>query len=239
MTIRFPASLKVIGRSIVDWWDSWLDMVLVTMLWFLAQLTIVLGPPATFGYYYVVQRMLNGEALGARGLIQGARKYFGKSWIWGGINLVSLLVLGFNFQFYGTIKAAWGLYLQVAIGMVIFLYVLTTFYGLAYFMALEQPSLRIALKNGFLTTMAAPFYSLILFVFILLVGASSFLLILPLILGLPGLIPITGYRAMEDRLIAFGLRKREKTPKEIESEQGGRIFVPGREDDTEPSQDAK
>lgn len=234
MTLRFPASFKVIGRSAVDWWDSWIDMVVITLLWFVAQLTVILGPPATFGYYYVIQQMLNGESLGARGLIQGARRFFGKSWQWGALNLLAVLVLAYNFQFYGSIKASWGLYLQVLTGMVIFLYMSTTFYGLAYFMALEQHSLRIALKNGFLTTLAAPLYSLILFVFSLLVGALSGLLVLPLALGLPGLVPICGFRAMEDRLIAFGLRKRERTPKEIEAAQGRRIFVPGRDNEDTP-----
>ncbi len=50
MVLKFPAVLRVIGRSIVDWWDSWLDMVLVTIVWFVAQITVIFGPPATFGY---------------------------------------------------------------------------------------------------------------------------------------------------------------------------------------------
>jgi hypothetical protein len=73
---RFPASLRVIGRSVVDWWDGWLDMVVTLMIWLFAQMTIVLGPPATFGLYYVVHNMINGEAQGVRGLIAGARMYF-------------------------------------------------------------------------------------------------------------------------------------------------------------------
>lgn len=229
MKSRIPASLRVIGRSIVDWWDGWLDMVLVTILWFLAQLTVVLGPPATFGLYYVVGQMVNGEALGVKGLIQGARQFFGKAWLWGALNLLAIVTLAVNFQFYGAVKATWGFYAQIIVGMIGFLYLATTFYGLAYYMALEQPSLRTAFKNGLLTTLAAPFFSIILMIFCLLVVALSGVLVIPIFLGLPALIPILGFRGMDDRLIAFGLREREKTPKEIEAENGGKILVQGKD----------
>src|SRR5512141_1274552 len=108
MKTRFPASLRVIGRSIVDWWDGWLDFVMLSIVWLFAQLTIILGPPATFGAYYVVHQMLNGEALGVRGMIAGGRKYFWKSLLWGLLNIVVIVILVVNYQFYGAVQAAWG-----------------------------------------------------------------------------------------------------------------------------------
>ena len=229
MAFRVPASLGVIGRSFVDWWDNWIDMVLVTIVWFIAQLTIVLGPPATFGYYYYVSQMINGESLGVRGLIRGARMYFGKSWQWGALNLLGWIVLVINFQFYGQVKAIWGIYLQVVIVMMIYLFTATNFYALPYFMAIEQKSLKVALNNGIRTTLAAPFFTIVLLLICLVVGIASIGLILPFFMGLPGVIAVLGFRAMEDRLVKFGLRKREKTPKEIEAEQGGRIRVQGKD----------
>lgn len=229
MTFQVPASLGVIARSFVDWWDNWIDMVLVTIVWFLAQFTIVLGPPATFGYYYYVSQMINGEALGVRGLIRGARLYFGKSWLWGALNLIGWIVLIVNFEFYGNVKAVWGIYLQVVMVVVIYLFAATNFYGLPYFMSLEQKSLKVAFKNGLLTTLAAPFFTIFVLLVCLVVGIASVGLILPFFMGLPGVIAVLGFHAMEDRLVKFGLRKREKTPKEIEAEQGGRIIVQGKE----------
>lgn len=241
MKLKFPASLRVIGRSVVDWWDSWIDMVLVTLLWLLAQVTIVLGPPATFGYYYVISQMMRGESLGVRGLIQGARKYFGKSWIWGAINLLAIFVLMVNLQFYGGIQPPWGFALQVLMGLVAYLFIAMNFYGLPYFMSIEPKSFKVAFKNGILTTLAAPFFTFVVFIFCVLIVALSAGLVLPFFLGLPGVIPILGFHAMNDRLIAFGLREREKTPKEIEMEQGGRILVQGKdvgEDGDEDTLDA-
>lgn len=221
-TSRVPASFRVIGRSAVDWWDGWLDMVMVVVVWFLAQLTIVLGPPATFGLYQVVYNMINGEATGVRGLIDGARRYFGKAWLWGLINLVAAVTLFINYSFYGGIAQIWAAYLQMFMVLIAVLWILTQFYTLPFFYEQENKNLFRAIKNGFLTTMAAPFFSLILFVIIVLVVALSTLLVLPLFLGLPGLIPIMGVRAMYNRLEAFGLRNPEKSPKEIEFEEGSR-----------------
>lgn len=226
MKLGFPASLKVIGQSAVDWWDSWMDNVLVTVVWLVAQVTIIFGPPATFGYYYMAHNLVNGRSTGVRGLIEGARIYFKKAWLWGVVNLVVTFVTAFAAWFYINQTAVWALYAEILVLMVWYLWFCTQFYGLPYFMAAEHENLVIAFKNGLLTALAAPFFTFILMFLVLLVVAVSVGFVLPLILGLPGIIPILGYRAMYNRLEAFGLREREKTPKEIEVEQGARIYIP-------------
>ncbi len=235
MTPHFPASLRVIGRSFVDWWDSWLDMVLVTALWFIAQVTVVLGPPATFGYYYAVHSMLNGQAIGVPGLIEGARKYFGKAWLWGLVNLLAVFTITFSAWFYLHQAATWSFYAFALVVLVGYLWICTQFYALPYFMELENKDLYTAMKNGLFTTLAAPFFTPILIIISLLVVVLSFVLILPLFLGLPALVPIMGFRSMYDRLVAFRLREREKTPREIEMEQASKIVVPTFDRKTENS----
>jgi uncharacterized membrane protein YesL len=226
MKFGFPASLRIIGRAIVDWWDGWLDMVMVTSIWFLAQLTIVLGPPATFGVYYVAYNMINGEALGVRGLIEGARKYFWKALLWGLANLAVFATLFVNVQFYGSIETSWGIYLLIIMWMLTALWITTNFYALPFFLEQTDQRLRVAWKNGLLTSLATPLYTLVLLVFVLLVFGLSLGLVIPIFLGLPGIIPMLGFRAVSDRLIAFGLRKPERTPKEIEFEESSKVRVP-------------
>ncbi len=224
---KVPASLRVIGRSVVDWWDGWLDMVFVMIVWVFAQVTVVLGPPATFGVYYVAHSMINGEALGVRGLISGGRKYFWKAWIWGVINILAVVTLFINFDFYGRVEANWGVYVQGVMIIVGFLWLSTQFYALPFFMEQDNKSIKIALRNGVLTTLAAPFFTMALAIPVALIVALSGIFVLPLFLGLPGLIPFLGLRALYNRLEAFGLRQPEKTPREIEFEESGRIYVPG------------
>jgi hypothetical protein len=226
MMFKFPAALRVSGRSVADWWDGWMDMVLMTIVWLFAQFTVVLGPPATFGVYYVIHSMQNGQALGLRGMFEGAKRYFGKAWLWAAANYLVIFITMFAVWFYANLQAAWGLYAEIIILVIAYLWLCARFYGLAYFHELQEPNLYFALKNGLLTAMAAPFFTLLLIVMIVLVLALSFGFLLPLFLGLPCLVPLLGFKAVEDRLIAFKIRTPEKTPKEIEAEQSFRVTVP-------------
>jgi uncharacterized membrane protein YesL len=227
MTSKVPASFRVIGRSFVDWWDGWLDMVVVTSLWLLAQFTILLGPPATFGLYHVVHNMINGEATGARGMIAGGKKYFLKSWVWGVINILVIVTIYINYIFYAGIEAVWGLFVSMFVILLAVLWASTQFYALAYFFEQDTKKLRIAMRNGIFTTLAAPFFTFALLIIVAAVIVLSLGLVIPFFLGLPALVPFLGFRAMLNRLEAFGLREREKTPKEIEYEQSSKIEVPG------------
>jgi uncharacterized membrane protein YesL len=223
MTSRFPAPLRVIGRSIVDWWDGWLDMVMVIAVWFFAQLTIVLGPPATFGVYYVVQNMINGEATGVRGLIEGARKHFWKAIQWGVVNILVVFVLSFSMYFYGNVEAVWGFYLFILVVMMSVLWVTTQFYAIPYYFEQDIKSLRTAWRNGVLTTLATPLYTLVLMIVVIILVVVSFGFVIPIFLGVPAIVPVLGFRALDDRLIAFGIRKPELTPREVEMEESSKI----------------
>jgi hypothetical protein len=79
------------------------------------------------------------------------------------------------------------------------------------------------MKNGLLTTLAAPFFSIALLIVVALVLALSLGFVIPFFLGLPALIPFLGIRALYNRLEAFGIREPEKTPKEIEYEETGQM----------------
>jgi uncharacterized membrane protein YesL len=230
MKSKVPASLRVIGRAVVDWWDSWLDMVLLSLAWIVAQVTIVLGPPATFGLFYVIYEMTNGESMGVKGLIEGAKKYFLQAWLWAGINLLVALILYVNIRFYGEVQAVWGLYLQVFMIVITGLWIATQFYTLPFMMEMQVKKVHLALRNGILTTMAAPLYTLVVLVFAFIVALLGVGLVIPIFLGILGIIPFLGIRAMEERLITFGLKDREKSPKELEFEEGGRIKVQGMDD---------
>lgn len=227
MTSKLPASFRVIGRSIVDWWDGWLDMVLTIIVWFLAQLTIVFGPPATFGLYFVAHQMVNGEATGIRGLISGARQNFWHAWLWGLINILVAITLFVNVNFYGNLQTSWAPFLQGLVFMLGILWYCTQFYTIPYFYELEKKSVFVAMRNGFLTTLAAPFFTFILMIVVVFVIGLSFGLVIPLFLGLPAVVPFLGFRAMINRLVAFKLRKPEKTPREIEAEESERVHSPG------------
>jgi hypothetical protein len=214
--IKWPASLRTIGRGVVEWWDAWLDFEVITLVWFFAQLTIVLGPPATFGLYYVANVMAReGEALGVKGMIQGARMYFGKALLWGLFNWLALILGGVNIMFYYQVGTGWGLAAEFLVLSLVALWLVTQFYAVAFFMEQTNQSVFLALRNGLYMTLASPFYTLILMVVVLVLIGISGAFVIPLFLGSPALIAVLGTRALFDRLIALGLKKPEIDPKEV------------------------
>jgi hypothetical protein len=227
MKAKVPAIFSVIGRSVVDWWDAWLDLVGAVLVWLLAQFTIVLGPPATFGLYYTAHRLINnGESLGGRGVIEGGRKYFGMSWLWVLLNVIAMTITYANFQFYGTFDNFWAAYAQIFFLMVGFIWIVVQFFALAFLMEMKEKKLLLAIRNGFFASMASPLFSLFVILFALFAVLFSAVLVLPVFFGVPALVPILAVRAMYNRLEVYGVRERDKTPKEIEREQSSRIEVP-------------
>jgi hypothetical protein len=212
---KLPGFVLVIGQAVMDWWDTWLDSTLITLIWAVAQITIVLGPPATFGVYYVVNNMFSGENLGVRGMIAGMKMYFGKAWIWGAINLFAILVIYTNVMFYRQWDSPFAPYLLTFISVLAGMWFFSTFYSLPFFMELQKPSVLLAIRNGWLLILAAPLYSLGLFVLIAVIWAVSLLLILPFFLGIPMITANLGGRAVQDRLVKYGIRKGDVDPREI------------------------
>jgi len=206
---RWPVPLRVIGRALTDWWDDWVQMAVVSVVWALCWLTVVLGPPATFGIVYLTNRLAHGESLGLGGMLEGGRRYFLKAWLWALLNLAVVTVVMADFWFYGLFDAAWAALLQ---GLLLFLgaaWLVVQFYALPYLMEQEQKSLWLALRNGLFTALAAPAYTLVVAGAAALVGALSAVTVAPVLLGGPCLMASLGNRAVLDRLETYRVRERE------------------------------
>jgi len=216
MKLHWPAFVKAFAKSTVDWYDSWLDMTIIGILWLVAQVTVILGPPATFGVYYVVNLMIRtGENLGIKGVIQGARTYFLKSWGWGALSLLVGVIAVVNFMFYTSIDTTFGLVARILVIVVVALWLMVQFYTVPFFMAMEQENIFLALRNSFFLMMASLPYTLGLMIFVVLIIGLSTAFIIPAFLGLVMLIPVMATRSLYDRLEAYGLREKDADPREV------------------------
>ena len=204
-----PVSLQVIGWSLRDWWDDWVNMVVVNLLWWLAWLTIVLGPAATFGLYYVTNHLARGQSLGPRGLFEGGRRYFWQSWAWTLLNLMVALVIGANYFFYASIATAWANFMQAAFVLLGLGWLVVQFYALPYFMEQQEKRIGLALRNGLFTALAAPGYTAVVASAAALVAGLSVGTVALLFLGGPCLVASLGSRAVMERLQSYGVRERE------------------------------
>ena len=209
MINRLPVPLQVAAQALSDWWDDWINMALINLVWLLCWVTIVLGPPATFGLYYVTNQLAHGQSLGLRGLLEGARRYLRKSWLWMLLNLLVAAVVGANVWFYAQFDADWAAIVRpfpLFLGLV---WLIVQFYALPYLMEQEKESLRLALRNGLFTLLAAPGYTVVVAGLAALIVVLSVWLIAPLLFGSPCLIAALGNRAVRERLETYRVRERE------------------------------
>ncbi len=126
------------------------------------------------------------------------------------VNVVVVFLVVVNFQFYGGFEQDLAAILQGVVGLIGILWIAVQFYALPYFMLQETKSLRMAWKNAFLTILASPFFSLVIYIAIILILIPCFITIVPLMLGVQGLIAVIGCTAVNDRVTVFGIREREQ-----------------------------
>lgn len=194
--------LRVIGLSFRDVYNELFLMVILSLLWWLAMITVVASAPATTALAYIGYRIARERRVDFDFAKDAFRKHFWLGWRIGIVALVSLVIVIGNMLFYLQLEG----WLQ---GLAFFfLYLLTAWltiflYGFALVSAMDAPSLRAALRNAALLTFANPIFSFLLALALVLLAGLSVLLILPLLLA-PGLVAIIGGRALVDRLEVMG-----------------------------------
>lgn len=190
--------LQVIGLSFRDIYNELFLMVILSLLWWLAMVTVVASAPATTALAHIGYRIARERRVDFDFAKETFRKHFWLGWRIGIVGLVSLIVVVGNMLFYLQLEG----WLQ---GLAFFfLYLLTAWvtiflYGFAMVSAMDAPTMRAALRNALLMTFANPIFSFILALALILLAGLSVILILPLLLA-PGLIAIIGGRALVDRL---------------------------------------
>lgn len=203
---RQPASLRVLARLVAAWWDNWLGVATINLACTLCWLTIILGPPATFGVVYATNRMVHGESVDFGLFVEGLRRYFVKGWIWAGLNGLAFFLVTANLSFYGQLESVLGAPLQWLSLLLLALWLMAQLFGLPFLMEQTKESLLLALRNGLYTTLAAPGFALVLAAVALLLLVLSVLTIAPFLVGGPTLAIALGNQAVLERLETFGLR---------------------------------
>jgi hypothetical protein len=214
MEERAPPPLQVLKEAFGDWWDDWVNWVICSMLLIASWFTVILGPPATLGFYYVANQLTYGRSLGPRGMAEGAWRYFLTAWLWMVVNAVGALFIYANFWFYGQLEGPLGALLVGFSVALLLVWLLVQFYALPYLMEQERPSLFLALRNGLFSLLAFPGYTLILGGLALVIGVLSLRFVVPAVLGAFGFVALLGTRAVRERLETYQIRERGEPERE-------------------------
>lgn len=200
MRNKLPISIQVVINGVLLWWDNWLMMVLLNWILALSWLTIILGPPITFGVYYFGALSLRETQPGIREFYEGIKIYFGKSWLWMGANILIMLILYANYIYYSQLDSfASGVMVYISVSLVIF-WIMVQIYALPYMMLQDKKSLILAWRNALFTILAFPFYSLLIFVVCILISVISFGFLFPMLGGMLLIVVMICVSAVHERV---------------------------------------
>lgn len=206
--MRLSEPFHLIWKTLREWWDGWLSLLLYGLVWLLCWVTLVLGPPATFGFFFAVRAWIVEKETRWTLYYQMGKKYFLASWGWFLANMLVFFIVFANNIFYDSLGGGIGRLMKTVAAVVGFLWVAMQFYALPYFVLLENKNLLIAWKNSLYTILASPLFSLVIWITL-----GGFLVlhltIMPLLFGGPGLIVLLSSMAVEDRIEKFGIRERD------------------------------
>lgn len=215
MTVNTDSSfVHIFIEAFRAWWDDWVNWLACGLLLILAWLTVVLGPPATLGFYHVAHHLTYGRSLGPQGMIKGAWRYFVTGWVWFGVNTIAALFIYANFWFYGQLAGFAGRLLVGLSVVLVVVWLLVQFYTLPYLMEQERKSLFLALRNGLYSLLAFPGYTLIFGGLTLMISVLSLRLVVPMVFGVPGFTALLGTWTVRERLESHQVWKRERSEAE-------------------------
>ncbi|HIC90017.1 MAG TPA: DUF624 domain-containing protein [Anaerolineae bacterium] len=97
----FVDALHVLQQASRRWWFQMPTLILLNVTWFVLQLLLVTGPPATAAMFALTNRAAHGQWLEWRDFWGEFRRFFGHAWAWGAMNLAVVGLIAFNFAYFG------------------------------------------------------------------------------------------------------------------------------------------
>lgn len=143
------SAIDVIKSALGSIWDELLMSAVYNLLWLLAIVLLIPGPPATLALFYVANRMANGEVVDLSDFTRAFKRYWGIGWRWGLINLLLLFILVGDIFLTGRLSTSpaarifQGFYLAA-----LAVWVLVQIFALPFLFEQKEPNLRQALRNS-------------------------------------------------------------------------------------------
>jgi len=197
-------AFSIVGHAFRLWWSEFLLLIFFNLAWLALQIPIVTGPPATAAMYVIARQLADGEFIGPRHGLDALRRMLGPAWVWGAINLIIIGALVGNFWFYQSAIGWYWTALRLLWGVIALGWFAVNLFYWPFWLAQEQRSLRITLRNSFLFLAKRPGFALTLMLISLLLIAVSVITTLPFAAALMAWLSLIGVLAVEEALHPYG-----------------------------------
>jgi hypothetical protein len=217
-------AFQVIRFSLRDFWDEFVLLVMLSALWTLTlflpsaplflltnvplMLVLVLVlllalplPIVSGAVCYVTNQVARGKAAGWGVFLTGVKRYWGKSLVVALVNLVALVLLAANFQFYGVLlEGTWTTFALAIWVLVTAYWFLVEVFWFPMILELQNEKLLLALRNALLMALVTPGFSLTLAVILIVLIVLCILLVVPAMLFMAALVLLICNHATRSRL---------------------------------------
>src|SRR5512139_1616139 len=105
--------VSILKKSVLDIWEELLYLILFNVICFIGLILILPAPLVLFGLFGTVYEIGEGKGINLGTFWSYARNLWKPAYVWGGLNLVILVIWGINLRFYNDFTAAWATALQM------------------------------------------------------------------------------------------------------------------------------
>jgi hypothetical protein len=223
-------ALQVIRFSLRDFWDEFVLLVMLSALWTLTlllptaplfllsnvplllmlalMLLLALPLPIVSGAIcYVTNQVARGKAAGWGVFWTGVKRYWRKSLVVAIVNLIALILLTTNFQFYGfLLEGTWTRFVLAIWVLVTLYWFLVQVFWFPMILELQEEKLFLALRNALLMALITPGFSLTLGVIVAVLVLLCVALVVPAMLFMAAFVLLICNHATRSRL-AYAQKK--------------------------------
>ena len=174
---------EIYKKSVVDFWEEMLYLVMFNFIWIVGSLLIIPGPFVTFALFFIAKDVGEGRGINFGKWWDYGRHNLKSAYIWGGINFVALILFVSNIWTYGNIAALWAAMAQLFFISVLFFWLVLQLIVLGLYPRLVEPSFKLAMRNAAILAGRYPMAIVATLAGILLIAGISLFFVAPAILG--------------------------------------------------------
>ncbi|MBI1257820.1 MAG: DUF624 domain-containing protein [Chloroflexi bacterium] len=171
---------KGLRDKLTDAYVATIPLITLNVVWLVTSLPLVTLIPSTAALFYATNHLAHGKSADMYTFFEGFRLYFRRSWFWGLLNLLVIVVLASNFLYYGHLSAQWATIAEAIVIVVSLVWLSLQVYSFPLLLEQEKPDLRLALRNSLILLIRRPFFTFGAALLMVALAVFSSLALLPL-----------------------------------------------------------
>jgi hypothetical protein len=190
-------TFSLIKRTIAVWWREVILWTFFNVAWFVLQVLIVTGPPATAAMYVIARRVLDDELLHPLAGWSAMRQMFWPAWKWGIVNLVLVTILAVNFRGYWETASQGWVIIRLLWAIIAFAWFALNLFYWPFWLIQSDRRMVNTYRNSLVLLLKMPAFVLTLALISAVLVVSSVLLSLLLVIVLMAWLALMGTLAVD------------------------------------------